>query len=81
MQGQPGSQMNLIDMNILHEMSIWASGELDTIIQKRELKKSQIMLEVQNKLSKIAQSIRLQKTILDQNTLDSVKYRLISLWN
>jgi hypothetical protein len=73
--------MNLIDMNILHEMSIWASGELDTIIQKRELKKSQIMLEVQNKLSKIAQSIRLQKTILDQNTLDSVKYRLISLWN
>jgi hypothetical protein len=62
----------MIDMNILHEMSIWASGELDTIIQQRELQKYQNMLEVQNKLSTIAQNIRLQKIDLNPKLLENV---------
>jgi hypothetical protein len=55
-QGPASAQMSLIDMNILHEMAVWASGELDTIILQKSLEETQIMLAAHKKLNQLAQT-------------------------
>ncbi|KAI8900567.1 hypothetical protein BC833DRAFT_581371 [Globomyces pollinis-pini] len=57
-QGPPGSNISVIDMNILHEMAVWASGELDTISEQNKLETSEAMLKAKNQLSVIAHMSR-----------------------
>ena len=71
-QGPASGQISLIDMNILHEMAIWASGELDTIILQKSLNDNELMLEGQNKLSTMAHTARIGEKDLEPRLLEKV---------
>ena len=63
-RGTSRTQFSVMDMNILHEMAFWASGELETISQKRELGFRDAMLNANIKISKmIESSYVLEKTV------------------
>ncbi|KAI8928886.1 hypothetical protein BC831DRAFT_58608 [Entophlyctis helioformis] len=57
-RGGPRTQFSVMDMNILHEMAFWATGELETISQKRELECRETMLMAQIKLAKMLETSR-----------------------
>lgn len=50
-RGPARSQVSVVDMNILHEMAVWASGEMDTIAQQRRLEVQHDMLNARVKLT------------------------------
>ena len=50
-QGPAAAQISVVDMNILHEMATWASGELDTIIRQRQINDREGLLRAREKLS------------------------------
>ena len=52
-RGPARPQISVIDMNILHEMAVWAAGEIDTISQQRALDTRQSMLEARFNLNQI----------------------------
>ena len=43
-RGAARADISAVDMNILHEMSFWASGILDAILQQRSLELAQKLL-------------------------------------
>ncbi|KAI8905974.1 hypothetical protein EDD86DRAFT_257172 [Gorgonomyces haynaldii] len=57
-RGPARSQISVIDMNILHEMAVWAAGEIDTLSQQRLIESKQSMLEARNNLSMIIDSVK-----------------------
>ena len=57
-RGPARSQISVIDMNILHEMAAWASGEIDTIAQHRSLEIKDKMLEARFALNTIVEESR-----------------------
>ncbi|KAH6574520.1 hypothetical protein BASA60_005427 [Batrachochytrium salamandrivorans] len=54
-RGTPRAQFSVMDMNILHEMSFWAAGEIETIAQKRELEFCETMLKAHIRISKMTE--------------------------
>jgi hypothetical protein len=69
-QGPASAQFSVIDMNILHEMSLWASGELDTIIQQKALEQRDILLQARDKLSLYCHTARTQEKEPDSRLLE-----------
>ncbi|KAJ3354456.1 hypothetical protein HDU91_005778 [Kappamyces sp. JEL0680] len=69
-QGPPSGQVSVIDMNILHEMSLWAAGELDTIIQQKSLCDLDKLLHARDKLGQYANSARSTEKELDSRLLE-----------
>lgn len=68
----PASTISVIDMNILHEMSIWASGELDTIIQQKMLEDRERLLQARDSLSALSRSSRKIEKEGDQSSVEKV---------
>jgi len=67
-QGPASSHINVTDMNILHEMAVWASGELDTMIHQKKLESQKNLMKYRDKLSILAYHGALDNT--DQKVLD-----------
>lgn len=79
-RGPARAQISVVDMNILFEMSVWASGELDTISQHRSLETKHQMLEARIKINLMIDAIKdtekeVSTTVL-QKALDVVRESL-----
>ncbi|KAL5038881.1 hypothetical protein RTP6_006127 [Batrachochytrium dendrobatidis] len=57
-RGSPRAQFSVMDMNILHEMAFWATGEIETISQKRELEFRETMLKAHIRIAKMVEKSR-----------------------
>jgi hypothetical protein len=57
-RGPARAQISVVDMNILFEMSVWASGELDTISQHRSLELKHNMLESRSMIDSLIDVVK-----------------------
>eukprot|EP00842_Homolaphlyctis_polyrhiza_P000906 jgi/Hompol1/1816/HPOL_005732-RA len=59
-----------MDMNILHEMAFWATGEIETISQKRELDFRESMLKAHIKIAKMVEASRNIERLIATGTVE-----------
>lgn len=55
-RGPARTQFSIMDMNLLHEMSSWAIGEIEMISQHRELELRESMQRARAKIGKLVES-------------------------
>ena len=49
----PKAQFSTMDMNLLHEMSSWAIGEIEMVSQRRDLELRELMQRARAKIGRI----------------------------
>jgi GAF domain-containing protein len=76
-QGPASAQISVIDMNILHEMSVWASGELDSILQQKLLDDRETLLEARDNLGLLSLSFKANEKENDPRVLEKVFWQWI----
>lgn len=69
-QGPPSAQISVIDMNILHEMAVWASGELDTIMLQKTLQDRETYIQARDRLGEFAITSKSSDKATDSRSME-----------